>query len=461
MIDVLLDWKPLMHAVSLVFAFWFALRLLRTVETPEPGAWQPDFGPEEITYGFQGASVRAFSDVQGGLWLRMADIRQLVRIDKDDGWFQKVHVAGFGKPHQVIDEFFVQPQALRKYWANDTRVEVHKLLRWIDRELAPLHEKRVARRPFATGAEGTTPASADHNAARTPRPRSAVQFVVDYWQGRAARPRVVVSALMGVMVLVFVLALIPFPEKITESYRFWAVVAMLQGGLYIAAFFWWAVGAWRFSRTWLSAGGGLLVGAVLGGMGLLGALTMADSLAQPGSQFTLLDYGVMLADSDTKPSLTLSTDGRTLQMSGAMGFGTTAAVQAALNGTRSVSSIELMSPGGRAAEGWGLYDLIEQRGLTTVVSQSCASACTLAFLGGRERQIAPDARLGFHRAGFLWDEDQPSTLSATDRRQRNRMLAKGVSPGFVQKSLQPSIHGIWYPSTQELVASGFATGLRE
>jgi hypothetical protein len=60
------------------------------------------------------------------------------------------------------------------------------------------------------------------------------------------------------------------------------------------------------------------------------------------------------------------------------------------------------SPGGSLGTGIGLGQIIRQRGFTTAVADytKCTSACALAWLGGRERFMGKDARIGFHAASI-------------------------------------------------------------
>jgi hypothetical protein len=61
--------------------------------------------------------------------------------------------------------------------------------------------------------------------------------------------------------------------------------------------------------------------------------------------------------------------------------------------------------------------MIQQRRLATRVEAGCASACTIAFLGGVERSISPGGRLGFHRASFPGMGDSDMYESNRDLRR--------------------------------------------
>jgi dienelactone hydrolase len=63
------------------------------------------------------------------------------------------------------------------------------------------------------------------------------------------------------------------------------------------------------------------------------------------------------------------------------------------------------SPGGSIGTGISLGQIIRQRGFNTAVADytTCTSACALAWLGGRERFMGTNARIGFHAASVSRD----------------------------------------------------------
>jgi hypothetical protein len=90
--------------------------------------------------------------------------------------------------------------------------------------------------------------------------------------------------------------------------------------------------------------------------------------------------------------------------------------------------LRLQSPGGRIAESVSLARLIRRHSLDTYVESECDSACTVAFLSGRERIATLDARLGFHRSSIVGidvervddAELKAAYVEASDARDRRR-----------------------------------------
>lgn len=91
-------------------------------------------------------------------------------------------------------------------------------------------------------------------------------------------------------------------------------------------------------------------------------------------------------------------DRKTLRIVGDIQSGLFGVVARRLVIHRSIQNVELGSFGGSVYEAIKIGELIRQKGLNTVLSNNCFSACTLIFLGGVERHIpAPYYSLGFHR----------------------------------------------------------------
>ncbi len=131
---------------------------------------------------------------------------------------------------------------------------------------------------------------------------------------------------------------------------------------------------------------------------------------------------------------------------------------------------------------WPAYEMarkIESFGLNTVARHICASACTTVLLGGIERSMQPDASLGFHRmsndASDLrdtynhlkekrgWQDEFDFASDAFERGEvaaRNYiefLLNRGVTVEFALRALTYSSTDMWYPTEEELLASGVLT----
>ncbi len=159
------------------------------------------------------------------------------------------------------------------------------------------------------------------------------------------------------------------------------------------------------------------------------------------------------AEFDIPYQLRLSDDGSVLELSGSFSWALPQSFQAVLAGAPSVRMIRLESPGGHVQPAIQIAMLIHERGLDTYVGRFCASACTIAFLGGRQRWLGPGARLGFHQAsapGF------PSEL--VNGYLRAAYESFRVPPAFIARVISTLPSDLWFPTQPELRAAHYTTG---
>jgi hypothetical protein len=150
--------------------------------------------------------------------------------------------------------------------------------------------------------------------------------------------------------------------------------------------------------------------------------------------------------------------GDELEFDGEIVRGVAQELQQALLSNPKVTVIHLNSGGGDIDEARLLSRLIQDHGLITVTNTGCLSACTLAFLAGRERFKSPSAQIGFHRASN--PSKTVSQIEIYQQNDRDFMLARGVPAEFVKKALSTPNSDIWIPTTKELKAANIITDTR-
>lgn len=154
--------------------------------------------------------------------------------------------------------------------------------------------------------------------------------------------------------------------------------------------------------------------------------------------------------------VTASPDGLTLYVSGAYGIRSEEAVRKALAQHRSLREVVLEGPGGRASVGFEIFRMIRSAKLATRVDTACASACTIAFLGGVERTVSPSGRLGFHRASFPGMDDDD--MHESNRGIRNFLVYSArLTPDFARRVIDTPAASIWVPTREELLAGKVIT----
>jgi len=220
-----------------------------------------------------------------------------------------------------------------------------------------------------------------------------------------------------------------------------------------------AFAIWQLALLALAArraAGGLAFGASAAAAiaAVVGIGAVVVDRAVPSVKEMLAIYTGDLALSDL--SVTVAADGRTLLVAGSYGVGSAEAVRIALDSHPGIRTVVLSGPGGRASVGFELFRLFQQHRLATRVDGVCASACTIAFLGGVDRSVSPGGRLGFHRASFPGMSDDDMHESNRDLR-RFMIYGAKVTPEFVDRVFDTPPDSIWVPTPQELAAGRVVT----
>lgn len=154
--------------------------------------------------------------------------------------------------------------------------------------------------------------------------------------------------------------------------------------------------------------------------------------------------------------ISLSDNRCELRIVGSLELGITKAVRRVLSDNDQIGTVLLNSDGGNIYEGRGLAKLFSEHRLHTRVSEKCASACTLAFIGGINRTALQSASIGFHQYRVDADYDIIVTnVSKEQERDRALFLASGVSESFTAKMFSQEASSMWWPVLADLVDAGF------
>jgi hypothetical protein len=126
-----------------------------------------------------------------------------------------------------------------------------------------------------------------------------------------------------------------------------------------------------------------------------------------------------------------------------------------LNDNGHVRAIFLDSRGGEMLAAMRLHGLIRGHALDTYVEKRCASACAIAFMGGKQRGVAPSAVFGFDQTRSTARYSYEAAV--LNRMARDDMVDWGIAPAIARKAFGPQSAGAWYPSVTELLAAHVAT----
>ena len=144
-----------------------------------------------------------------------------------------------------------------------------------------------------------------------------------------------------------------------------------------------------------------------------------------------------------------------------------------------IANIDLNSSGGLTEAGLEIARVVADFDVSTTVSGECSSACTLIFLAGKNRQLLTGGLLGFHRpiwsATFMekhynnyrsderWGDafDFSTWLMADTFFVAGKIFQvysdAGAAIDFAAATLSINNDQVWYPSRNELAASGIIT----
>ena len=232
-----------------------------------------------------------------------------------------------------------------------------------------------------------------------PKPR-AQHFIARHWRGEFSLPRaywinyLVLGTCFG---LAFAVLGALINQRAVEQPAWWLVSLSLTWSAIILFTIWGGMGVWRAATAYRRTGKrfwGRVAQLTVG----LGALHLAYSVP-----FVAVPQGLGITEilSGDKRlgshQFKVLANGTMLDFSGGITFGTAKEFETMLKAMDNVTTVRMNSNGGRIAEAQKISDLIRARGLSTYVTQQCVSACTIMFLGGKQRYLHVAAR---HQAAF-------------------------------------------------------------
>jgi uncharacterized RDD family membrane protein YckC len=235
----------------------------------------------------------------------------------------------------------------------------------------------------------------------------------------------------------------------------WLVSLSAAWVLAVLLTIWQAVGVWRSATRYQQAGNSLWGGAAKVSM-TLGVIRLAFTLVAVGVPQLAGIYEIVDGDARVGAhEFHVLGNGRVLEFSGGITFGVAQELERFLNAMEGVKVVRLNSLGGRITEAQRMSNIIKSRGLSTYVLKDCLSACTVAFMGGKERVIAPTARLGFHQPNFrgMTAEDRGNAIEV----EVQRLQRLGLSKAFAERANSAAPNAMWYPDQAELIRERVAT----
>lgn len=322
------------------------------------------------------------------------------------------------------------PLALNVYWLRKMRREA---------------EEEAAYEPATAFAKPQQPA-----APPAVEPEGGNYFL-RHWRGQLSLPVSywINGSLLGLGLFVL-FAIVSEVTKDLELRRV-AAIALVMLATVILVTLWSLVGIWRSAGNHVARGGSAGWARAAQVMTILGIVSFSVRLVtELGPQ--MKEYAAIASGRDDLGIVkaTISLDGQSLLLHGALGTGSTAEVLEILSAAPGVRSVMLNSHGGRLREAEQLAKLVRERGLDTYVEAQCLSACTYVFLAGSDRAATPNAKIGFHQPSF--PGMRAETAGLQDMLEVYR--AAGISEQFLAKVRATPSSSMWYPTRDELIDNG-------
>ena len=294
-----------------------------------------------------------------------------------------------------------------------------------------------------------------------PLPKPPAQnFIARHWRGEFSLPRAfwINYLLLGIGVGLALGALaLAINSGADEQPVRWLISLSLMWSAIIPFTIWNAVGVWRAATAYRRAGKRFWGAAVKVTL-VLGALHSAYSVLFVAIPQGAGIYEIVAGDPRLgSHQFKVLNNGTMLDFSGGISFGTAKEFELMLKAMDNVRTVRLNSNGGRIAEAQKISDLIRARGLSTYVSQHCASACTVVFLGGKQRQLNAAAKLGFHQPSFrgMTASEQRALIA----REQARLEKFGLSQAFAERANAAAPSDMWYPDQGELLREKVVTSI--
>jgi hypothetical protein len=329
--------------------------------------------------------------------------------------------------------------------------------RWAVTSVLRLDKSRA---PVPVVAAASPPVPAEGNFMQPPAlpgPQTGNYFA-RHWRGELSLPMsywvngVVLGVISSMATGALTIAIIMYgPEQPT----LWLIAAEV-GWLVVSLFVMWqVVGIWRAATRYKQSGHSFWGGAAKT-VAALGVLHLAYNWVFVAAPQVAGTYEIVTGDAAVGPhQFRVLADGQILEFSGGITFGAARELENLLDARGNVTTLQLNSIGGRIHEAQRMSEIVKARGLSTYVMQDCMSACTIVFLGGRERLLRDTARLGFHQPTFRG-------MTAGDRRaaiaeEEARLQGFGLSRNFAERANAALPDGMWFPENDELVREKLVT----
>ena len=222
---------------------------------------------------------------------------------------------------------------------------------------------------------------------------------------------------------------------------------------------WQVIGTWRSSNNHIDTHNRSFWARVVQVFLVLGVLsTVGQTITNAQLYSDMFKFAARQSDF-SKYSVSMTDDNSRIHLKGYIGPGTPKDILRLLKSNSNAEGIILDSRGGLVKEAMAIHKIIKKHNINTYTLDGCLSACTIAFIAGKERYIGESANLGFH--GFRAVFDAPGINYNDDQEQHKveKMYRDAdVSEVFIDRMFTAQEDDMWYPAYAELIEHSVVQG---
>lgn len=296
--------------------------------------------------------------------------------------------------------------------------------------------------------------------------RGIARYAINHWRGEQGLAWSFWVNFIAVRAFVFFAQANLLPDKgFDYSTKFLLIVSLILF-FHVLLFIWQAVGVLRAADRYVKETGSqahawgaqicLAVAVFITFSASLEAWQTTIPVSKEENHLVRMDR-----EHASKYELRLDPASGTLTLEGSIELGITRNLRSLLENSPGVKIAVLKSNGGNIYEARGLANLFRENGIDTHVETNCTSACTSAFVGGKNRTMSPEAKFGFHQYRI---DSAIRTIHANPLEEQEKdkqlFMESGVNEDFVERMFSAPSSGMWFPSTDELLQAGYVHEIR-
>lgn len=236
--------------------------------------------------------------------------------------------------------------------------------------------------------------------------------------------------------------------------RWSSTAVLLVSALALALWLWAIAGTWASANKHVSRGGQARWASAAKIVIVLGVLKTIGDMGMTLPQYSEHWQVARGQQAGSPTEIEVRADGKSLLLRGGINDDSPEKLEHALARAPAIHTVVLQSEGGWVRQGLRVAEVIRARGLNTYVENYCASACTIAFLAGKERAADPRAKIGFHRARIVGQR----ASSGNDTSGLLRFYrGAGLPESVISKIAATPFEDMWFPNHTEMLANGILT----